>query len=180
MKSGGNFPLGKRLSSVESVTPGDDHALGVVKLLPHDTTQLFAFDRRVDVVRDGVLDCDNIHKRQHVSVAVGVNRLVDGNVEGAFFAAAEVHEYCILNTGRRVGGKFRAFLRSEGVHRLDQSDGADGDQVVPVRDGAHVLFADVRHQPQIVLDQLLPCRPVSGDQLFYIFSLLSSIPSDIP
>ena len=48
------------------------------------------------------------------------------------------------------------FSGREGVHRLDQANGADGDEVLQIDAGGFKLSGDVHHQPQVVDDQLLP------------------------
>ena len=84
MQFGGDLPLCKRFAPVQSVALRDDPAFGFVKLISHDAAQLFAFDGGVYIVGNRILYRYYIHQRQHITVAVGVYRLVHGNVEGAF------------------------------------------------------------------------------------------------
>ncbi len=75
----------------------------------------------------------------------------------------------ILNAARGVGREARPLGFVEGVHRLNQPDRADGHQVLLILRTRVVLLDNMRNQPQIVLDECLPCRAVAaphrGDRL---------------
>ena len=66
---------------------------------------------------------------------------------------AEVHQDLVFDTAGGIGGQAHVLVRLEGTDPLDQSDGADGDQIVLIPVGRIVLFHDVRHQAQVVLDE---------------------------
>ena len=75
---------------------------------------------------------------------------------------AEVHQYLVLNAAGGVGGQ-PTRLGPEGLHRLDESQRADGHQVVLLHPVLGVLLGDVGHQPQVVLDQRVGRGPVPGE-----------------
>lgn len=67
----------------------------------------------------------------------------------------------IFNTPRPKRSKPIPFARIERVHRLDEPDGADGDELLLLVSGDVVLLHDVGDQPQIVEDERVPCSGIS-------------------
>ena len=67
-----------------------------------------------------------------------------------------MHQNLVFNASAGVGGQLDALGGLIGPHRLDEADGADGDEVLDV--DARVLKppGDVGHQAQIVLDEQIP------------------------
>ena len=65
-----------------------------------------------------------------------------------------MHQQLIFDAAGSVGGQPDALVRAEGADGLDQPDRADRDQVILFGARRIVFFHDVRHQPQIVFDQL--------------------------
>ena len=92
--------------------------------------ELIGLEHEVNAVRDAVVVRDDVHQGQRVAVLVGVDRLVDVQVARRLFQPAEVHEDFIFDAARGIGGKTRPLLVVEGGDGLDQSDGADRNQVV--------------------------------------------------
>lgn len=58
----------------------------------------------------------------------------------------------IFNAPRPERSKPVSFARVERVHRLDEPDRADGNQLLLLVAGDVVLLHDVRHEPEIVED----------------------------
>ena len=90
-----------------------------------------------------------------MAVLIGINRIGDGHILRGFFAGPEMHQNFIFNTPRRIGSQTDALCIIKGTHRLNQPDGADGNQVVLVAHRGVVFFYDVCHQPEIVLNKLI-------------------------
>ena len=65
-------------------------------------------------------------------------------------------EDSIFNAAAGIGGKPGPAGAVKGVHRLDQADGADADQVILIPRQGIVFLGDVGHQPQVVADDLFP------------------------
>ena len=64
------------------------------------------------------------------------------------------------------------FFGSKLSHRLDEPDGADGDQVLLVVLPGVIFFYDVGHQPQVVLDEDLAGGGAAPGQLLQVLPLL--------
>ena len=61
--------------------------------------------------------------------------------------------HCIFNTPCRICCKARALFRVESRDALDESNGADGDQVLLIGGLRVVFFHDVRYEAEIPLDE---------------------------
>ena len=83
-----------------------------------------------------------------------------------------MHEDFIFNTPGRIGCQADFFVRPEGVHGLDQADGADGDQILLVGSLGVVLLDDMGHQAEVVLHQAVAGRQVSPAPPLQTFPLL--------
>ena len=103
--------------------------------------------QNVDVVGEHVAPCDT------VAVLVGVNGVAEIEVMGGLFPAAEMHEDLIFNTPAGISGELGPLAVIKGGHRLDEPDGADGDQVFLIPIAGVVFLDNMRHQSQIVLDE---------------------------
>ena len=53
-----------------------------------------------------------------------------------------LRQYSIFNTSACIGGQADALVGAEGVHRLDEADGADGDQILLLLGLGVVFFED--------------------------------------
>ena len=75
-----------------------------------------------------------------------------GYVLSGFFQGSQVHEDFVFDTsggeGRQLGP-----LPAGTLDGFDQTDGADGDQVLEIFSGVIELFHDMGDQPEIVLDE---------------------------
>ena len=144
----GHLPLGEGKAVAQAVPQLDHLALPGGKGGGQKTVQLLGTDFALQIVADIVLRGQHIHKRQGVAVLVGFNRLVDGNVLGAFLAGAEEHQNFIFNASCRIGGKLDVLPRVVGVHRLNEADGANGDQVVLVACVGVVFFGRCKRKDE--------------------------------
>ena len=170
----GHLLLGALLSVEESETQLHDEAFPFPELgdgfrkHPPLGVQL---QRAVDQIRFGA---ENIRKEKLVPIPVNIERFVDRHLVFQRLAFAQVHQNFIFDAARSVGGKFDSPARAEGVDRLDQADGADGDQVLLIAGLGIILFDDVRHQAEIVLHQA-----VAGGQIA-LGPLLQALPLLLP
>ena len=73
-------------------------------------------------------------------------------------------EDSIFNAAACISGKQRLACGIKGIYRFHQPDGADGNKILLITRQGVIFFYDVRHQPQIVADQLFPGGGISGVQ----------------
>ena len=73
-------------------------------------------------------------------------------------------EDSIFNAAACISGKPRLACGIKGIYRFHQPDGADGNKILLITRQGVIFFYDVRHQPQIVADQLFPGGGISGVQ----------------
>ena len=73
-------------------------------------------------------------------------------------------EDSIFNAAAGISGKPRLACGIKGIYRFHQPDGADGNKILLITRQGVIFFYDVRHQPQIVADQLFPGGGISGAQ----------------
>ena len=88
-----------------------------------------------------------------VAVPVYIQRLVNRDFHFRLVIPAQIHQYLIFNAPGSIGCQLDIFLRIEGVDRLDQSDGANGDQILHPHTGVVKFFGYVDHQTQVMFDQ---------------------------
>lgn len=65
-------------------------------------------------------------------------------------------EDSIFNATAGITGKLAGPRRVKGIHRFDEPDGPDGDQIILRRRGRIVFFGHMGYQPQIVANQAIP------------------------
>ena len=85
-------------------------------------------------------------------------------VDSLFHPKVRWGEDSIFNAAACISGKPRLACGIKGVYCFHQANGADGDQVLLVAGEGVVFFDDVRHQPEIVADQLFPGGGIPGAQ----------------
>ena len=95
----------------------------------------------------------NVGEEELVAVPVGAQGLVKGDLALLPRGFPQVHEDLVLNAPGGVGGQLDLLGRLVGAHRLDQADGADGDQVLDVDPRVLKPPGDVHHQAEVVLDE---------------------------
>ena len=125
----------------------------------------------VDDVR---LGAQHVAEEQLVAVPIRVQRLVERDLPLLVGGLAQVHQNLVLDAPGGVGSQLDVFVHLEGVHRLDETDGADGDEILQPQPGGFELFGNVDHQAQIVDDEGLPCGSVAlvqpgKNRLFLLF-----------
>ena len=110
------------------------------------------------MLRDNVvLSPQNIAEQQLIAVPVHVQRFIEAHLALALRATPQIHQNLVLDAARRIGCQFDIFVYLEGVHRFDQPDRADRDQILHIDARVLEFFGNVHDQPQIVLDQHASC-----------------------
>lgn len=83
-----------------------------------------------------------------------------------------MHQYLVFAAARGVGGQTDAFFGAVGVYALDESDGADGYEIVGVVGLGVVFFDDVRDETQVVFDEHIARLDIALEPEVHIFALL--------
>ena len=85
-------------------------------------------------------------------------------VDSLFHLKVRWGEDSIFNAAACISGKPRLACGIKGIYRFHQPDGADGNKILLITRQGVIFFYDVRHQPQIVADQLFPGGGIPGVQ----------------
>ena len=85
-------------------------------------------------------------------------------VDSLFHPKVRWGEDSIFNAAAGISGKPRLACGIKGIYRFHQPDGADGNKILLITRQGVIFFYDVRHQPQIVADQLFPGGGIPGAQ----------------
>ena len=85
-------------------------------------------------------------------------------VDSLFHLKVRWGEDSIFNAAAGISGKPRLACGIKGIYCFHQPDGADGNKILLIARQGVVFFYDVRHQPQIVADQLFPRGGIPGAQ----------------
>ena len=119
------------------------------------------------------LAAQHVRQQQLVAVAVDVQRLVDAGLLPTVGAFAQIHQDLVADAAAGVSRQLDAPLGREGVHSLDEPDGADGHHVLRGDAAALVFLRKVHHQPQVMGDELIPGGGVAvghpGQKGFFLF-----------
>ena len=83
-----------------------------------------------------------------------------------------MHEDFIFNAARGVSGQFNIFIGIKGAHRFHQPDGADGNKILLIARQGVIFFYDVRHQPQVALNEHVARLQIALQPGVEIFALL--------
>ena len=159
--------MGLRRLSIQPVPAHDDQLLPVGQTALHHVPHLLTGVPGVQVLQHGVLHPDDVHQGQGAPLVLLVQGVVQGHLPRQPSGLAQVHEHLVLNAPGGVGGQLDLLLHVVGVDRFDETQGADGDEVVGVAaDLGVVFFDDVGDQAQVVFDELPPRRLVAGGGQF--------------
>ena len=126
----------------------------------------------VQVFQHIVVHPNDIHEGQGTALPVTVQAVREGDIPLVFPLTAEVHQDLIFNASAGIGCQPDFFIGLERRDAFDESDGANGDQIVLVAGLNVVLFQNVGHQAEIMLHQLVPGFQVALGQAVQVFSFL--------
>ena len=169
---GGDLLLGLGQPPVQPVAAADDVRLAGGQLFRHQTAEQLAVILALQLLQHGVLLAHHVAEVQGVALRADVQRVAEGHLSLHLPLGAEVHEDLILNAPAGVGGELDALVRAEGVYRLDQPDGADGDEILLIGGLGVILLQNVRDKPQVVLHQQVPRLQITGGAPLQILPFL--------
>ena len=115
----------------------------------------------------GILHAETVlqHIRQRQSrIPVRFQCFLQGNRAAGFAVPPELHPDLIFDAPAGIGGEPRLACGIKGIYCFHQPDGTDGNKIILITGQGIVFFDDVRHQPQVVPDELFPRGGVSGPQ----------------
>ena len=87
-----------------------------------------------------IFAADDILQCQRIAVAIGFQRVGQRQLARVFSFLTEVHQQLVLNAFGGIGRQTDAFIRTEGVDRFDQSNRANGNQVILLGAGGIVFL----------------------------------------
>ena len=141
MVGGGHLTLGLGHAAVQTVAAADDVGLPGRQQLRHQPADQQAVLLVLQLVQHGVLLAHHVAEAEGVAVRAGVQGFVEGDLTLELPLGAKVHEDLIFDAAGGVGGELDLFVGAEGVDGLDETDRADGDQVLLVG-GLGVVFLE--------------------------------------
>ncbi len=168
----GDLALGQGRLAAQAVAQGDDLGLPGRQAPAHRPAHPAAGLLEVQILQHGVVHPDHVHEGEVVAVAVVLQRVGQGHLPLELAAASKVHEHLVFDAPAGVGGQLDAPVAFEGAHRLDEPDGADGDQVVLIGRLGVVFLHDMGHQAEVVLHQDVPGLQVALLGQLQVFALL--------
>lgn len=131
-EGGGDFPLGQGHGAPQAVAQADNLRLPGGEPLPDKPVEPQGVVPVVKVLQHGVVHAHHVHELEGVAVLVGVDGVGEGDFPLELFLAAEVHEDFVFNAPGGVGSEAGPLGWVEAGDAFNQSDGADGNQVLLV------------------------------------------------
>ena len=114
----------------------------------------------------------DVDQRQVVAVAVRVEHVREKHFRRILARAAKIHQDLVFGALAGVRRQTHALVGPVGVDALDEPDRADRDQVVRVVVVRVVFLDDVRHQPQVALNEHVARLQIALQPGVEIFALL--------
>ena len=145
-EGGGNLPLGQGHGAPQAVAEADNLRLPGGEALPDEAVEPDGVVPVVEVLQHGVVHPHDVHELEGVSVLVGVDGVGEGHLPLELFLTPEVHEDFVFDAPGGVGGQAGPFGGVEAGDALDETDGADGNQVLLVGALGVVLFGRVKQK----------------------------------
>lgn len=108
----------------------------------------------VDGGKSVILTADDILQGERIAVAVSFERVGQRKLACGLAFLPKVHQQFVLDTFGGIGRQPDVFVRTEGADRFDQSDCSKRDQVILLGAGCVVFLHNMRHQAQVVFDEL--------------------------
>lgn len=127
---------------LQSVAPSDDVRLPLRQYLRHQPPDELTVFLVLQLLQHGVLLAHHVAEVQGISLRPRLDGVRQRHLALQLPLRPKMHQDLIFNTSAGVGGEADALVGAERVHRLDQSDGADGDQILLIVRLRVVLFED--------------------------------------
>ena len=148
-----DLPLCQRRAAAQAVAQGDDRLFARRKDLFHDGAQLAVQLACAEILEKILLRADRVHEGQRAAVPPGLDAVRERNILRALSLRTKIHQDLIFYASGSIGRQSRALTGVEGRDAFDEPNRADGDQILLIGGLCIVFFHDVRHQPEVALDQ---------------------------
>ena len=135
-----HLPLGQGFPAAQPIAQLDHQQFPVRQDLFHGFVEPCGIFPGAEVLKQIVVGADDIHQGEGVAILAGFYVIGQRNVTAGLFLAAKVHQDFIFHTPGGIGGKPCPLGAVKGGNTLDQSDGADGDQILLIGRGRIVFF----------------------------------------
>lgn len=156
-----DLALRQRVAAVQAVPQGQDAPLAGREAGRQTAIHGLIPVAHFDQMQPLVLDADRVQQSECAAVPVAVRGFIQRYIILTLASGAEMHQDLIFDTPCGVGCQTDALVGLVGADGFDEADGADGDEVILVCRIGVVFFDDVRHQAQVVFDQLIPGSAVA-------------------
>ena len=140
----------------------------------HRIQQQIALHLLLQPMVHGILfAAQNIGEKQFIAIPVHIQRIVDRNLIFLLGTLAQIHQNLIFNATGCIRRQLDLALRAKGIHRFDEADGPDGNQILHICRAGFELLCNIYHQAQVVGNQrftgiFLPCKDVFHHDRFLL------------
>ena len=126
----GHFPLGQGFAAAQPIAQLDYQQFPVRQDLLHGLVEPCGIFPGAEVFKQIVVGADDIHQGEGVAILAGFYVIGQRDVAAGLFLTAKVHQDFIFHTSGGIGGKPGPLGAVKGGNTFNQSDGADGDQIL--------------------------------------------------
>ena len=139
-----HLPLAARLQPADTEAEHDNLLFLVAEALLHRPTNLLQPLPGCDRLQKIRLLPHHIHQRQRRSIGAGFYHIRQGHILAGLALGTKMHQDLIFHTPGGVGSQPCPFGNIKGGDPLDQSDGANGYQILLLRRVGVVFLVGVR------------------------------------
>ena len=125
-----HLPLGLGQPPIQPAPPPQDVRLPLCQLFRDQPAQQRPILFVLQLLQHGVLLAHHVAEIQGIPLGARLQRVAERHLPLHLPLRPKMHEDFILNTPAGVGRQLDAPVGAEGVHRLDEPYGADGDQIL--------------------------------------------------
>ena len=152
----GNFPLSLGWVAVQTISPDNNGTFPFGQTGVNALPYFLAGVSGVQILQHGVIHRNDIHQGQRTAVPSSFQSVSQGNFTLKLSLRAKVHQDLIFDTTAGVCGQPDVFVRLEGGNSFDQTDGADGDQIVLIAGLGVIFFGQVKQKDEFSRSKTTP------------------------
>ena len=152
----GQLPLGAGTPAIEAVALLNDVHFPLRQALLYQLPEPGVGILGVQRLHHGVLYSHHVQKEQAVAILVSFQRIGEGYFPLKLSLGTEMHKDLIFDASRRIGGQPGPLLRVVTGDPFDQSDGANGNQVLLVSGLGVILLGRVKQKEEFSRSKTTP------------------------